>query len=53
MGGTVNHWFTFLADGVYAGPNEELYDPGELNENDVRPEDMDDDEYERRFNRCE
>ena len=49
----VHYWFAFLDDDVHAGQDEELYDTGDLNNDVLRPEDLNSEEYERTYDLCE
>lgn len=53
MGSTDPGLVYFLSDDAHAGQDEDLYDVGDLNDDMPRPEDLNSEEYERTYNRCE
>ena len=49
----VQDCFALLAHDVHAGQDEELYDVGDLNDDALRAEDLNSEEYQRTYNCCE
>ena len=45
--------FASLANDAHTEQDEELYDTGELNDDELRPGELNSEEYERTYNRCE
>ena len=45
--------FASLANDAHTEQDEGLYDGGELNDDELRPEDLNSEDYERTYNRCE